>query len=64
MISKRHASSIVGATGVLLLTLQASALAQVSIRVDGVPDRLSFPLREGTNQILTVTINGGQGHRL
>lgn len=44
----------------LALALQASASGQVSIRLDGVPDRLSFPFPDGVNQVLTVTATGGE----
>ena len=47
-------------TASLLLTLPANAQAQISIRLNGVPERLSYPLPGGSNLILTATIKGGQ----
>jgi len=43
----------------VLLILQAAAFAQYSIRLSGVPERLSFPAPAGANLALTATITGG-----
>lgn len=60
MKTTRTVAQSVGISAVLLLTLQATALAQVSIRLEGVPDRLHLPLHDGANQVLTATTKGGQ----
>jgi len=39
---------------------QGLAVGQISIRLTGVPDRLTFPLPEGVNLVLTATIKGGE----
>lgn len=53
-------SRLVGVAVALSSILPTVAFAQMSISLDGVPDRLRFPLPEGTNQVLTATIKGGQ----
>ena len=47
-------------TFVLPLALTQQSKSQVSIRVDGVPNQLSFPVSDGRNEILTATVKGGQ----
>ena len=42
-----------------VICLQRTALADVTIGVSGVPEKLSFPLPEGTNVILTADVKGG-----
>jgi len=48
------------AFAVASLALHGSAFAEVTLRLSGVPDRLSFPLPAGSNQVLTVTVSGGK----
>ncbi len=43
-----------------LMFAQSLAFAEVTMRILGVPDRLSFPLPKGTNIVLTATIKGGE----
>jgi|GEM_PF-447954 len=45
---------------VVAFAIPRPSMADVSIRLDGVPETLSFPIREGQNEILTATIKGGQ----
>ena len=60
MVAKRKlvAKSVVCL--VLAMSLASPAFAEVSIRVSGIPDKLSFPLQKGTNAVLTATVKGGQ----
>lgn len=44
----------------LALSLHGAALAEVTLRLSGIPERLTFPLAGGTNRILTVTVGGGK----
>ncbi len=60
MCSIRITRPLAGLIAVLPLVLQAAASAQVSIRLDGVPEQLRMPLPDGTNQVLSATIVGGQ----
>ena len=60
MCSIRITQPLAGLIAVLPLVLQAAASAQVSIRLDGVPEQLRMPLPDGANQVLSATIVGGQ----
>lgn len=60
MLTTRHAAQFLGLITSALMTLTATARAQPSIHLDGIPDRLSFPLPDGSNVVLTATIKGGQ----
>jgi len=41
------------------LLFARTTAAQMTIHVEGIPDRLAFPLEEGTNVVLTVMVEGG-----
>ena len=51
------------AVGVYLLlvlhTASAGAEGRATIKLEGVPDRLEFPIARGRNLVLTATVRGG-----
>ncbi len=58
MIATLRTSLLIESMGLVILAGPLPVIAEVSIRLDGVPDRLSFPLPAGSNQVVTATIKG------
>lgn len=58
-MTRRRRSIPLGVVLSVWLLLTGATFGEYSIRISGVPERLEFPSREGSNRVLTATVRGG-----